>query len=176
MITSGLLPTLDGPEIVVGQHQRFWLHLDDKQKVQRFLPQCLVLTSIEVGVSETLPQLRLDAIWWFRQSPDIKYVLLISLDMSQQTILIEKWEKDKGTVSTKYTQRNTRSRASSESDGFLEQCQRLAISVYRFTFWKDRFWQHYLWTGTHTIVASTMTTPDPTKRVITISIINPPDI
>lgn len=51
-----------------------------------------VLT-IEVGVSETLPQLRRDAIWWFRQSLDIKYVLLVSLDISQQTILIEVWER-----------------------------------------------------------------------------------
>ena len=50
-----------------------------------------VLT-MEVGVSVTLPQLQRDAIWWFRQSLGIKYVLLFSLDISQQTILIEAWE------------------------------------------------------------------------------------
>ena len=51
-----------------------------------------VLT-MEVGVSETLPQLRRDAIWWLRQSLDIKYVLLFNLDISQQTILLEVWER-----------------------------------------------------------------------------------
>ena len=62
-----------------------------------------VLT-MEVGVSETLPQLRRDAIWWFRQSLDIKYVLLMSLDISQQTIFIEAWERIRA-----LNPRNTRS-------------------------------------------------------------------
>ena len=48
---------------------------------------------IETGVSETLPQLHRDAIWWFRQSPNINYVLLVNVDRSQRTIHIEKWER-----------------------------------------------------------------------------------
>lgn len=48
---------------------------------------------IETGVSETLSQLHRDAIWWFRQSPNINYVLLVNVDRSQRTIHIEKWER-----------------------------------------------------------------------------------
>lgn len=48
---------------------------------------------IEVGVSETIRQLHRDAVWWFQQHSEVKYVLLMSLDTTKKNITIEKWER-----------------------------------------------------------------------------------
>jgi hypothetical protein len=48
---------------------------------------------IESGVSESLPQLRADASWWFANSNgDVKIAILIGVDADNQTIVVEKWE------------------------------------------------------------------------------------
>lgn len=48
---------------------------------------------VEVGVSQSLPQLQRDAIWWFRQSLDVTYVLLVDIDKGQRTMTVQKWER-----------------------------------------------------------------------------------
>lgn len=48
---------------------------------------------IEVGLLETMGQLRQDSLWWFSESPNVKYVLLIALDITAKKITIEKWER-----------------------------------------------------------------------------------
>ena len=47
----------------------------------------------EVGVSETLRKLRMDARWWLTHSwGDVKIVLLFKVNQAARTIYIEKWE------------------------------------------------------------------------------------
>ncbi|OCK87189.1 uncharacterized protein K441DRAFT_671108 [Cenococcum geophilum 1.58] len=47
----------------------------------------------EVGVSETLRKLRMDARWWLANSRgDVKIVLLFKVNRAARTIHIEKWE------------------------------------------------------------------------------------
>lgn len=81
-------------------NKRFSGFRREKEPDDTFFPSLYVphdawpVLVIEVGVSETIPQLQRDAIWWFRQWLDIKYVLLISFDQSQRTIRIEKWESN----------------------------------------------------------------------------------
>lgn len=48
---------------------------------------------IEVGVSETVRQLQRDAVWWFHQHSEVKYVLLVNLDTARRSTTIEKWER-----------------------------------------------------------------------------------
>lgn len=48
---------------------------------------------IETGVSESLPRLRQDAAWWFRNSRgDTRIVLVMSLKKKTQEIFLEKWQ------------------------------------------------------------------------------------
>ena len=48
---------------------------------------------IETGVSESLPKLREDALWWFQNSNgDVRIVLLLSINKNQRTALLEKWQ------------------------------------------------------------------------------------
>ena len=48
---------------------------------------------IETGVSETIRLLQRDAVWWFDQHSEVRYVLLVSLDTAGRKITIEKWEQ-----------------------------------------------------------------------------------
>lgn len=48
---------------------------------------------IESGLSETMPQLRRDALWWFLQHGNVNYVLLIDLDVINEELTIEEWER-----------------------------------------------------------------------------------
>ena len=48
---------------------------------------------IEVGVLEAIRQLQRDAVWWFHQHSEVKYVLLVNLDTARRSITIEKWER-----------------------------------------------------------------------------------
>jgi hypothetical protein len=48
---------------------------------------------LEAGVSESLPQLRADAAWWFSNSDgDVKITILIGVDTHHREVTIEKWE------------------------------------------------------------------------------------
>ena len=48
---------------------------------------------IETGVSESLPKLREDAMWWFQNSNgEVCIVLLLSINKNQRTALLEKWQ------------------------------------------------------------------------------------
>lgn len=48
---------------------------------------------IEVGLLETMGQLRRDSLWWFSESSDVKYVLLFALNITAKEITIEKWKR-----------------------------------------------------------------------------------
>lgn len=48
---------------------------------------------IEVGLLETMRQLRRDSLWWFSESSEVKLVLLIALNITAKEITIEKWER-----------------------------------------------------------------------------------
>lgn len=48
---------------------------------------------IETGVSESLPRLRQDAIWWFNNSGgDVRIVIILCVRKSQKKLLVEKWQ------------------------------------------------------------------------------------
>ncbi|KAI1463056.1 uncharacterized protein F4812DRAFT_464055 [Daldinia caldariorum] len=50
---------------------------------------------IEAGLSQTLPQLQLGMRWWFSTSDhQVKIVLLVKFDYTNQSILIERWEEE----------------------------------------------------------------------------------
>jgi hypothetical protein len=48
---------------------------------------------IETGVSESLPKLRADALWWFQNSNgDVRIVLVLSINKNRRIALLEKWQ------------------------------------------------------------------------------------
>ncbi|OAA64397.1 hypothetical protein SPI_03044 [Niveomyces insectorum RCEF 264] len=55
---------------------------------------------IEAGVSETTSALQKDMRWWFSASEhDVKIVLLLHLDRTQQSIVLERWEEEASSLS-----------------------------------------------------------------------------
>jgi len=48
---------------------------------------------IETGVTESLPKLEEDVQWWFQNSNgDVRIVLVLSINKSQRTALLQKWQ------------------------------------------------------------------------------------
>ncbi|OXV10163.1 hypothetical protein Egran_02075 [Elaphomyces granulatus] len=48
---------------------------------------------IETGVTESLPKLREDVLWWFLNSNgDVRIVLVLSISTKRRTALLEKWQ------------------------------------------------------------------------------------
>ena len=55
---------------------------------------------IEIGVSKSLQQLRIDARWWLKNSGgNVNIVLIVHADRTSRTIVIEKWELSPMTAS-----------------------------------------------------------------------------
>ena len=62
---------------------------------------------MEVGLSETMGQLRQDSLWWFSESSEVKLVLLIALNITAKEITIEKWERGRPPPSGRTTRSST---------------------------------------------------------------------
>lgn len=119
-------------------NKRFSGFRREKEPDDTFFPSLYVphdawpVLVIEVGVSETIPQLQRDAIWWFRAIA------------GHQVRPVNKFRSEP----TNYSHREVREQsysltspgAISNSDHFCKRRLWISISLCRFPFRKHRFW------------------------------------